>query len=68
MLAEEPSTIIPLVPPASFVVATVEVELAMTPEVTSKDMRQPVFVAQLTGATVWPRLVTLKKIKSVPAG
>jgi hypothetical protein len=43
----------PLVPPASFLVAAVAVELVMAaPEVTSKDMRQPVFVAQLTGAAV----------------
>jgi len=60
---------IPLVPPASCAVATVGVELEMVaPEVTSKDMRQPVFTAQLIGAAVWPKLVTLKKIKSVPAG
>ena len=58
---------IPLMPPASFLVAAVTVELLMTPEVTSKDTRQPVFAAQLTGEAVWPRLVTLKKIQSVPA-
>jgi hypothetical protein len=60
---------IPLVPPASFVVAAVALELEMVaPEVTSKDMRQPVFAAQRTGAACLPKLVTLKKIKSVPVG
>jgi len=57
------------VPPASFLVAAVAVELVMVaPEVTSKDIRQPVFVAQPTGAARKPKFVTLKKIKSVPAG
>jgi hypothetical protein len=60
---------IPLVPPASFAVAAVAVEVVTAaPEVTSKDIRQPVFVAQFTGAVVVARVVTLKKIKSVPAG
>ena len=60
---------IPLVPLASLMVATVAVELELVaPEVTSKDMRQPVFSGQFIGAAVWPKLVTLKKIKSVPAG
>ena len=60
---------IPLVPPASCAVATVGVELEMVaPEVTSKDMRQPLFATQRIGAVVRPKLVTLKKIKSVPAG
>jgi hypothetical protein len=59
----------PLVPPGSFLVATVAVELVMlAPEVTSKDMRQPVFSVQPIGGTCLPKLVTLKKIKSVPAG
>jgi hypothetical protein len=60
---------IPLVPPASCAAATVRIELEMVaPEVTSKDMRQPRFDGQLIGVVVWPKLVTLKKIKSVPAG
>ena len=60
---------IPLVPPDSCMVAMVAVELEMVaPEVTSKDMRQPVFAGQLIGVAVWPKLVTLKKIKSVPVG
>jgi hypothetical protein len=60
---------IPLVPPASCAVATVAVELEMVaPEVTSKDIRQPRFDGQPIGVVVRPKLVTLKKIKSVPAG
>ena len=60
---------IPLVPPASCAVAAVAVELEIVaPEVTSKDMRQPRFDGQRIGVVVWPRLVTLKKIKSVPLG
>jgi hypothetical protein len=57
------------VPPASLLVAEVAVELLMVaPEVTSKDMRQPEFNKQPTGATCLPKFVTLKKIESVPAG
>jgi hypothetical protein len=60
---------IPLVPPDSGLLAAVAVEVVMAaPEVTSKDMRHPVFVPQFTGAAVLARAVTLKKIKSVPAG
>ena len=55
---------IPLVPPLSGLVATVAVDVVMAaPEVTSNDMRHPVVGEQPTGAAV-----TLKKIKSVPAG
>jgi hypothetical protein len=60
---------IPLVPPASLAVAAAAVELVMVvPAVTSNDARQPLFAGQLTGAAVLPRLVTLKKIRSVPPG
>jgi hypothetical protein len=57
------------VPPASCAVAAARVKLEIVaPEVTSKDMRQPLFAGQLIGVVVLPKLVTLKNIESVPVG